>query len=89
MHLGSIINKEFIKYCEQNINESYLKHLPNEQQTKQDFKDTLHSPQLQQAVEALNDALNTENAIGLFHEMHLDPSFLQKYYGVEAFLKAL
>lgn len=49
----------------------------------------MHSPQLQQAIEALNDALNTEDGIAIFHEMKLDPSFLQHFYGTEAFLRAL
>jgi hypothetical protein len=37
----------------------------------------------------LTDALNSENIIPLFMELGLDQKFLQKSYGVHAFLKAL
>lgn len=49
----------------------------------------LRSPQFQQALDVLSDALNSENAIPLFMELGLNQQYLQKHYGVEAFLMAL
>lgn len=64
-----------------NYDEKFLQHLPEGQQREEFFRNNLHSPQLQQAIEALDDALNTEDGIAIFHEMKLDPSFLQHFYG--------
>jgi hypothetical protein len=49
----------------------------------------VRSPQFLQALDVLSDALNSENALSLFMEMGLNQKFLQKHYGVHAFLAAL
>ena len=63
--------------------------LPESQQDTQYFAQNLRSPQFLQALDVLSDALNSENAVALFMEMGLDQKFLQKHYGVEAFIRAL
>jgi hypothetical protein len=78
-----------LKWCADNYDEKFLKHLPEGQQTAADYKDNIHSPQLLQAIDALGDALNTEGILAIFHEMGLDPQFVHQYYGAEAFLRAL
>lgn len=49
----------------------------------------VQSPQFQQAVDVLSDALNSENAIPLFMELGLDQKYLKSHYGVHAFVKAM
>lgn len=49
----------------------------------------VRSPQFQQAVDALTDALNSENVFPLFMEMGLDQKYIKSNYGVHAFLLAL
>lgn len=49
----------------------------------------MRSPQFQQALDVLSDALNSENVFPLFMELGLDQKYLKQNYGVHAFLLAL
>jgi hypothetical protein len=65
-----------------------LKLLPEGQQSKEYIRENIHSPQLQQAVDNLDEALYSD-ASSLFYEMGLDLKVLDSHYGTEALLKAL
>lgn len=54
-----------------------IKHLPEGQQNKESLRENIYSPQLQQALDNLEEALYSESASSLFYEMNLDLKFLE------------
>ena len=92
-HLSKIMTEEAINFiltsASQQEKMAFLEYLPGEQRDLQHLASNLRSPQFQQAVDVLSDALNSENAIPLFMELGLDQKYLKNHYGVHAFVKAL
>ncbi|KAH9125642.1 hypothetical protein AeMF1_003780 [Aphanomyces euteiches] len=70
-----------------------LPHLPETLQTPEELLDTTRTPQLQQCVGALAQALNTANFNGILSNFGLNPSAGQEHLlrgdGIRAFLAAI
>lgn len=56
--------------------------MPDEMKESKFIASNVRSPQFQQALDILSDALNGENAIPLFMELGLNQKHLQQNYGV-------
>jgi hypothetical protein len=65
-------------------------HLPTEQQNVQGLRETLKSAQLQQAIDSLDEALNSEEMSTVIMSLELDSSVLKDASdGTDALIKAL
>jgi len=65
-------------------------HLPEEQQDARGIKDNLKSPQLQQAIDTLDEALNSEEGVMVLQSLGFDAQAFQNASdGTDAFMKAL
>jgi len=65
-------------------------HLPESQQTEEGFKENLRSPQLTQALDSLDEALNSEEGQSVLLALGFDPKLWETSKdGVEALIKAL
>ncbi|CAM9920523.1 unnamed protein product [Ascophyllum nodosum] len=97
--LTDVVNADAIEASgfleDANVQQALVPLLADEQQTEQELRETLRSPQLQQALAALSQALQTENFNNIMSSFELDPSnpksaeAMGKGDAVAAFLQAL
>lgn len=92
-HMAEVVTPEALSQVISNFDEEeksrLLEFMPEEMRDTKYIASNLRSPQFQQALDVLSDALNSENSIPIFMEMGLDRKFLEQHMGVEAFLMAL
>lgn len=89
MGLLKLFSGNLLNFLEQNPTPELISFLPEGQQNQESLRDNLYSPQLQQALDNFEDAVNSDSAPSLFYELNLDLKFLETHFGTEALLKAL
>lgn len=75
------MSEEFINKC--------LKHLPEEQQTKEYYIKNFSSPQFYDALNSFSSALNSENYKVILSSFELNDKEFDNKYGVEGFIYAI
>ena len=92
-HLGKILTTEKIKKLFQELDEETKKRLiqllPENQRTEQGFYDNINSPQFKHGLVSFSAALDPENLPAVISSFGLDNNVAQKYYGIEAFIRAI
>lgn len=90
--LTSIITPEFLDYVNQDpdFKKALIPHLPEGQQDEKGLRASLKGAQLLQALDALDEALNSDQGQVVLLSLGLDAStFMKASDGTEAFLLAL
>lgn len=90
--LNEILTPQFLESMLQDKDylEALKQHLPDNQQSPEGLRASLKSAQLQQAIDALDEALNSEEGMTVLMSLGFDPSvFNQARDGTDALLLAL
>jgi len=91
-NLNDILTPQFFETILQDkeFQDALLQHLPEKQQSVDGFRASLKSAQIQQAIDALDEALNSEEGMTVLMSLGFDPSaFNSARDGTDALLIAL